>query len=54
MTDHLLELLVTSSVLISGVTALRCLLRGRISPRLQYALWVLVLVRLLIPLPVTV
>ncbi len=54
MIPSLPELLLTSSVLILGVTALRYLLRGRVSPRLQYALWALVLVRLLVPLPVTV
>lgn len=43
------ELLITSSVLILALTALRAVLRGRISPKLQYALWALVLVRLLVP-----
>ena len=45
MTDWI----VTSSVLIVVVTALRYLLRGRISLRLQYALWAIVLIRLLLP-----
>ena len=45
MTDWI----VTSSVLIVIVIALRYLLRGKISLRLQYALWALVLVRLLLP-----
>lgn len=45
MTDWI----VTSSVLIIVVTALRYLLRGTISLRLQYALWALVLLRLLLP-----
>lgn len=41
--------LITSGVLILVLTALRYLLRGRISLRLQYALWLLVAVRLLVP-----
>lgn len=41
--------IVTSSVLILVVVALRHFLKGRISLRLQYALWALVLLRLLIP-----
>lgn len=40
---------VTSSVLILAVVALRYALRGRISLRVQYALWAPVLVRLLLP-----
>ena len=43
------EWIVTSSVLIVTVVALRCLLRGRINLRLQYALWAVVLLRLLLP-----
>ena len=43
------EVLLTSSVLILVLAALRRLLRGRISLRLQYALWLLVAVRLLVP-----
>ena len=43
------EWILTSSVLIVTVAALRCLLRGRISLRLQYALWAVVLLRLLLP-----
>lgn len=45
----MMQWIVSSSVLIAGVIALRYLLRGRISLRMQYALWLLVLVRLLIP-----
>ena len=44
--------LLTSSVLILILIALRYLLRGRISLRLQYALWLLVAVRLLVPVEV--
>ena len=43
------EWIVTSSVLILIIAALRYLLRGRISLRLQYALWAVVLLRLLLP-----
>ena len=43
------ELLITSSALILAVLALRRLFRGRISRRAQYALWGLVLLRLLLP-----
>lgn len=45
----MIEWAVTSSVLILVVLALRRLLMGRISLRLQYGLWVLVLLRLLVP-----
>ena len=41
--------LITSGVLILVLAALRYLLRGRISLRLQYALWLLVAMRLLVP-----
>ena len=43
------ELLITSSVLILVLLALRWAFRSRISRRAQYALWALVLVRLLVP-----
>lgn len=43
------EILITSSVLILAITALRFVFREKISRRLQYALWALVLLRLLIP-----
>lgn len=42
-------ILLTSSVLILALILLRTLLRGHISLRLQYALWLLVAVRLLVP-----
>lgn len=45
----MVEWIVSSSVLIAVVLLLRRVLKGRISLRLQYALWVLVLARLLIP-----
>lgn len=45
----MIETIITSSVLILIIISLRYLLRGKISLRLQYALWVLVAFRLLIP-----
>lgn len=44
------EILITSSVLILVLLALRWAFRSRITRRAQYALWALVLVRLLVPL----
>lgn len=43
------EILITSSALIAVIVLLRTLLKGKISLRLQYALWLLVALRLLIP-----
>lgn len=43
------EIILTSSFLILLLAAARKLLRGRIAPTLQYALWLLVALRLLIP-----
>ena len=43
------EILLTSSVLIPALLVLRQVFRKRISRRVQYALWALVLVRLLVP-----
>ena len=43
------EILLTSSVLILALLILRQVFRNRISRRAQYALWLLVLVRLLVP-----
>lgn len=45
----MIEWIISSSVLILVLIALRWALRGRINPRLQYALWALALVRLLVP-----
>lgn len=46
------EILLTSSVLILALLALRRLFRRTISRRMQYALWLLVLLRLLVPVNV--
>ncbi|MBD5517591.1 MAG: DUF4825 domain-containing protein [Lachnospiraceae bacterium] len=43
------EILITATVLIIGILLIRRIFRGRISSRLQYALWLLVALRLLIP-----
>lgn len=43
------EILITATVLIIGILLIRRIFRGRISSRLQYALWFLVALRLLIP-----
>ena len=45
----MLNWIVSSSVLILAVLGLRLLFRGRISNRMTYALWALVLLRLLVP-----
>lgn len=45
----MLEWIVTSSLLILVVLVLRLLLRNRLSGRVRYALWLVVLLRLLIP-----
>lgn len=45
----MLESIISSSVLILVIAILRFLLKGRISARLQYALWLTVLIRLLLP-----
>ena len=47
----MMETIITSSVLILIIIALRYLLRGQISSQLQYALWMLVAIRLLLPFP---
>ena len=45
----MLEWIIGSDVLILTVVLLRQLLKGRMGPRLRYALWAVVLVRLLLP-----
>ena len=45
----MLEWIISSSILIKLIIILRLLLKGKISPRLQYALWALVLIRLIVP-----
>ena len=44
------EILITSSVLIAALLILRQVFRRSISRRVQYALWGLVLLRLLVPI----
>lgn len=43
------SILITSGILILLIAALRPLLRGRLDPRAQYALWLVVALRLLVP-----
>ena len=43
------EILITATVLILCVLLIRQIFRGKISSRLQYALWFLVALRLVIP-----
>ena len=45
----MLNWIISSSVLIAIVLLLRLVLKGRVSQRLQYALWIPVLLRLLLP-----
>ena len=45
----MMEWIISSSVLIAVVILLRYALRGKLDLRLQYALWAVVLLRLLIP-----
>lgn len=46
------EWILSASLLIAGVLAVRFLLRGKLSLRLQYALWGVVLIRLLLPVQI--
>lgn len=48
------EIIITSSVLILCIMLLRLLFKGKISSRLQYALWLLVALRLMIPVGVQI
>ena len=48
----MLEWFVSSAILLAILIALHYLLRGQVSPKLQYALWALALVRLLPPFSV--
>ncbi len=48
----MIEWFVSSAILLAVLIALHYLLRGRVSPKLQYALWALALVRLLLPFSV--
>lgn len=43
------EIILSSSVLIIAILAIRALLKGKIPARMQYALWLLVVVRLVMP-----
>ena len=43
------EIIITSSILILCIMLIRIIFKGKISSRLQYALWILVALRLMIP-----
>lgn len=45
------DIVITSSILIIVVLTIRFLARGRLKPALQYALWLPVVLRLILPLP---
>ena len=45
----MIEIMISSSVLIVAVSLLSFLLRGRISPHLRYGMWGLVAIRLTVP-----
>lgn len=49
----MLETIVTSSVLIAAIILLRYIFREKIKWRLQYAVWLLVVLRLLLPFPLS-
>ncbi len=48
----MIETVIASSVLIAALIALRYFFGGKIDPRLQYAIWLLVAIRLLVSFPV--
>ena len=48
----MIEMIITSSVLILVIFLLRKITRGRISMRFRYALWLVVVLRLLLPVSV--
>lgn len=48
----MIEWIISSSVLILAVLAVRLALKNHMAPRLRYALWAVVLVRLLLPIPI--
>ena len=48
----MLEWFVSSAILLAVLIALHYLLRSKVSPKLQYALWAIALVRLLLPFSV--
>ncbi len=49
MEEYMKEIMITSSVLIVCMMLIRLVFQGKISSRLQYALWLLVALRLVIP-----
>lgn len=49
----MIEIIVTSSVLILAILLVRILFKEKVSRRLQYGLWLLVVIRLLVPISIT-
>lgn len=49
MAKYMKEIMITSSVLILCIMLIRIIFKGKISSRLQYALWFLVALRLMVP-----
>lgn len=47
----MIEFIISSSVLILAILIISSLLEKRINPRIKYALWLLVVVKLLVPVP---
>ena len=49
MEEYMKEIMITSSILIVCMMLIRLVFQGKISSRLQYALWLLVALRLVLP-----
>lgn len=45
------DIFITSSILILAILLIRTLVKGRINPCMQYALWLIVVIRLVLPMP---
>lgn len=45
------DIFITSSILILAILLIRFLVKGKINPCIQYALWLLVVIRLVLPVP---
>lgn len=45
------DIFITSSILSLAILLIRTLVKGRINPCMQYALWLLVVIRLVLPMP---
>ncbi|MBD5520031.1 MAG: peptidoglycan DD-metalloendopeptidase family protein [Lachnospiraceae bacterium] len=45
------DIFITSSILILAILLIRYIVKGKINPCIQYALWLLVVIRLVLPMP---